>query len=255
MDMTKDYYAILGVLPAAEGAVVKAAYRALAQRYHPDRFEGSEEEATERMMELNEAHAVLSDPASRRAYDQARQNRTQSADSCLDETDVRPPPGRDPLKEDWTLATQYYPDLVVLDRTLSRFSWRLANTYRARLLESKDFENRVEEAERLESAFLETYFGCNDTVVKFARDLIMDGNRSAARALNKAVRVLGSDLDSKRVVRNICEKFNLPPPKNRRQDSEQPDPYDISNAIYLRASFSILLLFLLVLGLGFFTSL
>ena len=115
MDMTKDYYAILGVLPAAEGAVVKAAYRALAQRYHPDRFEGSEEEATERMMELNEAHAVLSDPASRRAYDQARQNRTQSADSCLDETDVRPPPGRDPLKEDWTLATQYYPDLVVLD--------------------------------------------------------------------------------------------------------------------------------------------
>lgn len=37
----KDYYATLGVTPQAEDVVIKAAYRALAQRYHPDRFASS----------------------------------------------------------------------------------------------------------------------------------------------------------------------------------------------------------------------
>ena len=32
MDATKDYYAILGVLPTAEDVVIRAAYKALAQR-------------------------------------------------------------------------------------------------------------------------------------------------------------------------------------------------------------------------------
>ena len=41
----KDYYAILGVMPDAQDIVIKAAYRALAQRYHPDRFGGSREAA------------------------------------------------------------------------------------------------------------------------------------------------------------------------------------------------------------------
>jgi DnaJ-class molecular chaperone len=36
MNSQKDYYRILGVLDDAEDIVIKAAYRALAQRYHPD---------------------------------------------------------------------------------------------------------------------------------------------------------------------------------------------------------------------------
>lgn len=68
----KDYYALLGVLPEAEDVVIKAAYRALAQRYHPDRFDRSAEEATLRMIEINEAYQVLSDPDLRLAYDEAR---------------------------------------------------------------------------------------------------------------------------------------------------------------------------------------
>jgi curved DNA-binding protein CbpA len=33
MNATKDYYATLGVLPSAEDIVIRAAYKALAQRY------------------------------------------------------------------------------------------------------------------------------------------------------------------------------------------------------------------------------
>ena len=40
MDKTMDFYAELGVAPEAEPDVIRAAYRALAKRYHPDRQGG-----------------------------------------------------------------------------------------------------------------------------------------------------------------------------------------------------------------------
>lgn len=65
----KNHYATLGLLPNAEAVVIKAAYKALAQRYHPDRYRGAPEFAEEKMAELNEAYAVLTHPQRRRAYD------------------------------------------------------------------------------------------------------------------------------------------------------------------------------------------
>lgn len=72
MDSTTDYYAVLEVLPTAEAMVIQAAYRALAQRYHPDRFEGDKDEANRKMASINEAHDVLSDPIRRAQYDSMR---------------------------------------------------------------------------------------------------------------------------------------------------------------------------------------
>jgi len=66
----KDYYDILQVSPTAEPEVIDAAYRHLVRRYHPDVYTGGD--ATERLRELNEAHAVLSDPAKRALYDRVR---------------------------------------------------------------------------------------------------------------------------------------------------------------------------------------
>ena len=54
-----DHYAVLGVSPAAEDVVIRAAYRALAQRYHPDKWGGDLKVANERMAEINAAFAVL----------------------------------------------------------------------------------------------------------------------------------------------------------------------------------------------------
>ena len=70
----KDYYAVLGVPPDATPAQIKKAYRALAHQYHPDRV-SAEENATasiERMVEINEAFAVVSDGKKRAAYDHLR---------------------------------------------------------------------------------------------------------------------------------------------------------------------------------------
>jgi curved DNA-binding protein len=63
----KDYYAVLGVPRDATADQVKKAWRKLARKYHPD--VSQEPDAAARMSEVNEAHAVLSDPEKRAAYD------------------------------------------------------------------------------------------------------------------------------------------------------------------------------------------
>ena len=64
----KNYYEILGVEKNATPEQIKAAYRKLAMKYHPDRNQG-DEAAAEKFKEINEAHEVLSDQQKRAAYD------------------------------------------------------------------------------------------------------------------------------------------------------------------------------------------
>lgn len=61
----KDYYRTLQVHWEAEQEVISAAYRRLAQKYHPDQNPQTEE----RMKEINEAYEVLGDPEKRKVYD------------------------------------------------------------------------------------------------------------------------------------------------------------------------------------------
>lgn len=63
----RDPYEVLQVRPGAESEVIRAAYRVLARKYHPD-LGG---DAT-RMVALNDAWDVLGDPARRAAYDAER---------------------------------------------------------------------------------------------------------------------------------------------------------------------------------------
>ena len=69
--LEKDYYQVLGVAHGASDKEIKAAYRKLAQQYHPDNNPG-DAEAEARFKEIGEAYRVLSDPEERSQYDQAR---------------------------------------------------------------------------------------------------------------------------------------------------------------------------------------
>jgi molecular chaperone DnaJ len=69
--LEKDYYKALGVSKTAKPAEIKAAYRKLARKYHPDANKG-DASAEERFKEISEAYSVLSDEKRRKEYDEAR---------------------------------------------------------------------------------------------------------------------------------------------------------------------------------------
>ena len=67
MASKRDYYEVLGVDRNATESQIRAAFRKLAFKYHPDR--NREDGAEERFKEINEAYEVLSDPEKRDTYD------------------------------------------------------------------------------------------------------------------------------------------------------------------------------------------
>ncbi len=65
----KDYYELLGVARKANATDIRAAFRKLARRYHPDLNPG-DKSAEEKFKQLQEAYDVLSDSKKRQMYDQ-----------------------------------------------------------------------------------------------------------------------------------------------------------------------------------------
>jgi len=205
----KDYYAILGVLPSAESVVIRAAYKALAQHYHPDRYTGSSDEAHKMMCEINEAYKVLSNPEMRKEYDELRGERAKDASSFFDDSCSSDGTVNTTLDNDWKTALDFYPDLSDISKRLSKISLRLIFTYKLCLLETKEFDQRLKLAKLLERQFLEQFFGTNEEVLQFAQELIFSGKKHAAKDLNNAIRVLGSSSNPLLIINRIKEKHNI----------------------------------------------
>ena len=80
----RSLYEIMMLHPTATTEVINAVYRVLAKQYHPDH---AGPESAERMAQLNEAYAVLRNPARRAAYDARRSAAHPPSSSAT------PPPG------------------------------------------------------------------------------------------------------------------------------------------------------------------
>lgn len=209
--MAIDLYSSLGVLPDAEHIVIVAAYRALAQRYHPDKWQGDPAVSHSRVAEINEAYRVLGDKILRAQYDlehtAAPSQDFQSAEQR--DNDQAFDDALRAVEERWEIALRIFPDLGTHRARLSRISTALAFGYVTLLLESREFEKRDELAARLEQRFLQRYFGTEGRILNYARQLIFSGNRAAARGLNQLVDVVGSSVDSELIIRRMEVEFNV----------------------------------------------
>lgn len=91
MRVDLDHYLILGVPQTADPAAIRAAYVALAKRYHPDIAVGDAELAASNFRAIKEAYETLSDPDRRAAYDaKARQAETMLARNVVSSASTPP---------------------------------------------------------------------------------------------------------------------------------------------------------------------
>lgn len=223
----KNYYQILGVLPTAESVVIKAAYKALAQRYHPDKNPDKSDEYKRKMQEINEAYEVLSNEDKRKEYDGIFFN--SEADNLGgihtnsdDIFDLE-------LKNNWETVLKFYPDLVLISGELGEISSRLESAFKYHLIESKDFENRYFVAASIEKAYFEKYFGKDEAICHFAKVLILCKFFKAAQDLNQAVLLLGQNSNPNRIIETIRKELEI---------DEQKRLADLSTKIYAGTSIS-----------------
>lgn len=220
--MSKDYYRILGVLDDAEDIVIRAAYKALAQRYHPDKWTGNKDEANKRMSEINEAYGVLSDSVKRKQYDATR-DKSEYEDINDDDEDEM----LSSIESDWKEVVEYFPDLKKISDNLSKISKQLDFTFKTILLEKKEFNKRVELSRTLETFYLQKYFGKNPKIISFAKQLILDGKKEDAKKLNRAIDLLGSEVDPEIIIRKISGNQNYPHKNNSSNFNKDKVPFTI----------------------------
>lgn len=209
--MAQTYYDILGVSPTADDFVIRAAYKALAQRYHPDKFQGNAKEAEQKMRDINEAYDVLSDENKRRAYDASFKNSEQNE-----------PKNEQAAKqqEDWAIALRFYPDLTDIESRLNKIDPVLVPEFRSSLLASQQYERRQAVASQIEQQYLEDYFGNDKLVVDFARELLLAGKRDGAKELNRMMKVVGGGVSAAKIIEQIEAEY-LPQRKADREEQER----------------------------------
>lgn len=219
MDADRDYYAVLGVLPSVDPTILQAVYRVFVKRFHPD-VTGQADSTDFRA--VTEAYEVLSDPAKRAAYDALRRKRNEHAGRFEQSAEARPGHWADqhrttgPLDaetdEAWKIVQEYEPKAAKLECTLRKLSDNLGLVFRSMLMRKRDFAKATVIAEELEQEFLERYFGEDETIQDFARELLLSGEpngREAAKELNHVIRTLGTMTNADDTIQHIIRKYGV----------------------------------------------
>jgi curved DNA-binding protein CbpA len=179
----RTYYDVLGVAADTPDVVIKAAFRALAKEYHPDRAHADSGD-TDRFIEIQTAYSVLSKPDSRSKYD-----------AELEEAfvDFAPPPAGAPGAGDmhspvpWSSAPHNAADIERICTRLSLYSEPLAQAFHEACLRGECGDDPWRYAEEMENGFFREYFGEDPDVQAFARLLLLRSLTGAASTLNQLV--------------------------------------------------------------------
>ena len=201
----KDYYRTLGVLDDAEDIIIRAAYKALAQRYHPDKWKGDPQEANKRMSDINEAYDVLSDSVKRKKYDEEF-FKSHPKNEATDSSEYAEEFDSDEI-EAWSIACDFHPNLQINYQQLKRYDSILANTFRTTLLESKDFKNSDSIRFNFERQYLIRFFGNDPDVIHFAKKLYSINEVKVALRLNKIVRAVGDTVRFEDIKNKLLAEF------------------------------------------------
>jgi hypothetical protein len=94
MRKNTTHYDTLEVMRSASDIVIRAAYRGLSQKHHPDKNINNSDYDVSLMTRINEAYSILSDPKKRRDYDvwlKDQELNAQASDSVFHSSDLEEP--------------------------------------------------------------------------------------------------------------------------------------------------------------------
>jgi curved DNA-binding protein CbpA len=249
MDFTRDYYSDLGVLPDVSKEVIRAVYLALAKRFHPD--SGGNQADQEKFKIIGEAYEVLSDPTSRKQYDDAIAPKGNSSfnSDVEDEADLQ----SSELEKEWSFALEYYPELEALRLEVAAVSSTLSIAFQSTLLSEKSFKTASELKKQTIDNYIERYFGENEKIKALALHLLLINEKVAAKELNKAVTRFGSSLEAGKVIQHITTKFGVTSFEGKTEtfgdEHSVPSMSVHGNAKFRPIGFGLVLLAMILIGL------
>ncbi len=120
-----NHYQTLGLTPEATQKEIKQAYRRLAKTYHPDRCE--EEDSHDKIIAINAAYEVLSNPRLKAAYDKTfshnRAQRNEKAQQQYHRQRQKERQSDDPISN-W-LKFVYYPVMQQVDKIIDPLEFQI----------------------------------------------------------------------------------------------------------------------------------
>jgi curved DNA-binding protein CbpA len=212
MDIDKDYYAILGVLPGIDAVALKAVYTALMKKFHPDTTTLNRKEAEEKAKEINQAYAILSDPVKRAEYDKARaESNKKYGDYRDDQTASAVGSDDTQLLRDWEIVVEHYPECEKYRKQLYDLSSSLAKIFQVIIVANKWASKSDIIADNLKQKYLAFYFGDSERIHRFVLKLKSLRYETALLEISDYVRVIGTPSDSEldKFILKIMAKYKI----------------------------------------------
>src|ERR1700761_1709296 len=157
LNSSQDFYALLDLSPAATETEIRRAYRKTALKYHPDKVGPSDTEALNKFHILQLAYDVLSDPAVKELYDNARRAKEAKAErdrafegrrkAMKDDLEMRERGAAKRKREDMQAEEDFERELRRLAEDGKRRRKEREEALRMEAIEMEDEERKVEEGE------------------------------------------------------------------------------------------------------------
>ena len=189
-DPSKDYFAVLGLSSEADPEVVKAAHRALAKKFHPDRNQNDDGEPKQKFHDIQEAYEVLSDDDRLQQYLRLRAQMLMQEQ--MQKTKAAGPQLRPrvylKLDDRWEHLVRKHPELSQHYARFCFMSHKLGNQFKLIILGTQDHTRFRRVAAKLERQFYRKHFSYHGNLQTLARKLAENHRRHAVRMLQSEIK-------------------------------------------------------------------
>lgn len=211
----RTLYEILEVSEDSSSDFIKAAYRILASKYHPDKVDNKAKSNSKSMSDINEAYRILSDHILKSEYDRelSKERKTNKKYNGNQKNNHSNYYGV--FKENqeeiakWEIVEEYHPQIKKISNNLYKISEDLFLEYAKIVLSGKEYNQIQSIAEHMEIDFLKNNFGLNPRAQHFGKKLLLSNQTLAAKKFRLTIKTVDDKVKVSKIENKICQEFNI----------------------------------------------